>query len=116
LCVGRLRLTAAVGIFCFFSSRRPHTISALLCLFKEVGHVDAVELSLQIFQQKREVQNHNIVVQLICGIWTTIETLNERRDSCDNLGMRGCFIKSTVFAERLAEQKINKASMTCLNG
>src|SRR4029450_6835213 len=40
----------------------------VLRLLEESWNVDAVELSLQMLEQKREVKNYRVGVQLICGI------------------------------------------------
>src|SRR5262249_41393599 len=88
----------------------------ILRLLKEFWNVHAVELSLQILEQKREVKNYRVAVQLIRRIGTVIETLDEGRDRCDDRVLRGRFIKRAVFAERLAEQSIHKAGMPCLDG
>ena len=46
----------------------------VLRLLEESWNVDAVELSLQMLEQKREVENYRVAVQLIGGIGTPVAT------------------------------------------
>ena len=74
-----------------------------MLLLEEVRNIDAIELRLEMIEQKRTVENHHVVVQRIGRIRAAIETFDEWQGRFENLRVRDGFIKCPVLTERLAE-------------
>jgi hypothetical protein len=79
-----------------------------LLLLEEVWNIDAIELRLEMFEQKREVENHRVVIKRICRIRAAIETFDEWRDRLDNLCVRCRLIKCAISLRGLASKAFTK--------